>query len=105
MRRIATGSVTVRVVSGTSSTRPRYASSAPSGSPARRTRPIDVGYAGSREPTDSDTVMIRFVGIRDTYTISSPSRTLMDDDSCRRSTSVSMCGCASSQNGVLERYA
>ncbi len=36
---------------------------------------------GNRVPTANEMVMIRLVGTRATYTISSRSRTLMDDDS------------------------
>ena len=47
--------------------------------------------------------MIRFVGTRATYTISSPSSTDADDDSCSSSTSSRMWGVASSQTGREER--
>ena len=66
------------------------ACSSSSGRSASSTRPIDVIAAGRREPSDSEIVMIRFVGTRATYTISSPSSTDADTDSCTRSDSASM---------------
>ncbi len=58
---------------------------------------------GNRVPTANEMVMIRLVGTRATYMISSRSRTLMDDDSCTRSTSSSTWVWAKLQNGVDDR--
>jgi len=59
-------SVIVRSVKASSSAPARNASSSSSGSPASRTRPIEVQCAGSREPTPSEMVMMRRVGMRAT---------------------------------------
>ena len=54
-------SVSLRIV-----VRRRYASSSGSGRWASRMRPMDVGYGGSRVPTVSAMVMIRFAEARAT---------------------------------------
>src|SRR4051794_27513217 len=96
---------TVRAVSRSSRTRSRYACSSWSGNDASSTRPIDVAYAGNRVPTLIATVMMRLVGTRATYTMSSPSRTDTDDDSRTSATSRSRCGSATSGSDRLDRNA
>ena len=70
---------------------------------ASNTRPIEVGYAGRRAPTARETDMIRFVGTRATYTISMPSSTVIEQDSCTVATTSSMVACATSGNRIVER--
>ena len=64
--RSSSGSVIVCSVSWRSSVRPRCASSSASGRWASRTRPMEVGYGGSRVPTVSEIVMIRLAEARAT---------------------------------------
>ncbi len=75
-----------------------------SGSWASNTRPTDVTWAGKRVPTVIVAVMMRCVGTRATYTMSSPSRTHRDDDSLICATSCSKCGSAISGRVKLDRY-
>ena len=67
--------------------RRKYASSSASGRNASRTRPFDVAWAGSRDPTVTASVMRRRVGVRATYRMSVPSRTAIEADSSSRSVS------------------
>ena len=64
----------------------------------------DIVYV-ARVPTLIDTVMIREVGTRATYTMSSPSSTDTDEDSWTSATSRSMCGSATSGSDSDDRYA
>ena len=64
---------------------------------------MEVAYAGKRVPTLIATVMIREVGTRATYTMSRPSSTDIDDDSCTSLTSCSRCGSAMPGSDRLDR--
>jgi hypothetical protein len=83
----------------------RYADSSPSERPARRTRPMEVAYAGSRAPTPRATVMMRLVGTRATYTMSGRSRVAIEQDSWVFALSSSMNGPASSPRSSDDKYA
>jgi hypothetical protein len=43
---------------------------------------MDVAYAGSRVPTEREIVIMRLVAARATYTMSKPSSTDAEHDSC-----------------------
>ena len=86
--------VMVRVVRAVKEAVERYRASSSAGKPASNTRPSDVQCAGNRDPSAREIDMMRVVGTRATYTISWPSSTPSDTDSCTFSDSASIDACA-----------
>ena len=89
----------VNFVSATNGRFPRSRRCSATGIAASSTRPVDVQYAGSRLPTESDSVMMRDAATRLTKTMSDPSSTETETDSRTLSLRSWTKGSTMSRNG------